>query len=251
MQKEWEIVKKRLGSQLWAKNSLPPVPLETEKTALIIVDMQYLDAHQDYGMGAVAKKDGFAHEFAWYFQEMPRVIHNQQALIQACREKNIEVVYTRICSLTRDGRDTSYFYTFTLPIVTPINSKEAEILAEIRPADDDIVIIKTTDSAFNSQYNTDRILRNMGIQQLLVCGVVTNGCVEGTVRDAADLGYDVVTIGDASLAFTQEMHEFALMEQALFYSRIKDTKDVLAELSKLSKAPSKSKLKRVTLSIPT
>ncbi len=250
VKREWENVKKYLGSQLWAKNSILPVELKADKTALVIVDMQYLDAHSEYGMGAVAKKQGFAHEFDWYFQEMPRIIRNQQALIKACREKNIEVMYTRICSLTKDGRDTSYFYSFTLPIVTPIDSKEAQVLDEIRPAHDDIVIVKTTDSAFNSQYNTDRILRNMGIQQLLICGVVTNGCVEGTVRDAADLGYDVITVGDASLAFTEVQHEFALMEQALFYSRIKNTKEVLSELSRLSKAPSKSKLKQVTLSIP-
>jgi ureidoacrylate peracid hydrolase len=250
VKKEWESVKKYLGSQLWAKNSIPPIKLKADKVALVIVDMQYLDAHTDYGMGAIAKKEGFAHEFDWYFHEMPRIIRNQQALIKVCREKNIEVIYTRICGLTKDGRDTSYFYSFTLPIVTPIDSKEAQVLDDIKPAEDDIVIVKTTDSAFNSQYNTDRILRNMGIQQLLICGVVTNGCVEGTVRDAADFGYDVITIGDSSLAFTEVQHEFALMEQALFYARIKNTKEVLSELSQLDRATSKSKLKQVVLSIP-
>jgi ureidoacrylate peracid hydrolase len=245
-----DAVRKYIRSELWAESSLAPVKIVPDQTALVIVDMQYLDAHPDYGLGAIAKERGQEKEFEWYFGEMPRVIRNQQELIRACHEKRVEVVYTRICSLTKDGRDTSYFYSRTLPIVTPIDSKEAQILDEIRPKEDDIVIIKTTDSAFNSQYNTDRILRNMGIQTLLVCGVVSNGCVESTVRDAADLGYDVITVADASLSFTRVQHEFALMEQNMFYSRIKRTHEILEELAMAPKARPKSKIEYSTLSLP-
>ncbi len=245
-----EALRKYLRSELWAESSLPPVRLDSDRTALVIVDMQYLDAHPDFGMGAVAKEKGQTKEFEWYFQELPKIIKNQQELIRTCRGKGIEVVYTRICSLTRDGRDTSYFYSRTLPIVTPIDSKEAQVLDEIKPEKDDVVIIKTTDSAFNSQFNADRILRNMGIQILMVCGVVSNGCVESTVRDAADLGYDVITISDASLSFTKVQHEFALMEQNMFYSRIKSTAEILQELRTVPEAKPKSKLEYSSISLP-
>jgi nicotinamidase-related amidase len=245
-----DALRQYIRSDLWAESSLPPVKLDPDRTVLVIVDMQYLDAHRDYGMGAVAKGRGQTKEFDWYFKELSRIIRNQQQLIRACRAKGIEVVYTRISSLTRDGRDTSYFYSKTLPIVTPIDSKEAQILDEIKPEPDDIVVVKTTDSMFNSQYNTDRILRNMGIQILLICGVVSNGCVESSVRDAADLGYDVFTISDASLSFTEVQHEVAMLEQNMFYSRIKTTGEILDELNAAQQVTPKSKVKYSTISLP-
>ncbi len=250
MESELSILRKYLRSELWAESSLAPVHLDPDRVALLIVDMQYLDAHPDYGMGAIAKEKNQIKEFEWYFEELPKIVKNQRELIRVCRDKNIEVIYTRICSLTRDGRDTSYFYSRTLPIVTPIDSKEAQILEEIKPRDDDIVIIKTTDSAFNSQYNLDRILRNMGIQILIICGVVSNGCVESTVRDAADFGYDVITVSDSSLSFTRLQHEVALLEQNMFYSRIKSTSEIISELNSANKAVPKSKMEYSSLSLP-
>lgn len=237
-------------SQFIATDTLRPIAIDPEKAALMVIDMQYLDAHVDYGIGAVARSRGRSKEFEWYFREMPRIIRNQRKLIDACRRKGIEIVYTRICSLTRDGRDTGYSFSRGAPIVTPVNSHEAQILHELRPKSDDIVVAKTTASAFNSQYNTDRILRNMGIQILLVCGVLSNACVESTVRDAADLGYDVFTVSDASLSFTKAQHELALLEQGLFCSRIRTTREVLRELERRKRAKSKSKLEYSTSSLP-
>lgn len=245
-----ESLKSQIHSELWAQGSLPPVKLDPDRTALLVVDMQYMDAHPDYGMGAVSKEKGQTKEFEWYFRGLPRIVGNQRRLIAACRKKHLEVVYSRICSLTNDGRDTSYFYSATLPIVTPADSKEAQILDEVKPEPDDVVIVKTTDSVFNSQFNADRILRNMGIQALVVCGVVSNGCVESTVRDAADLGYDVITVSDASLSFTAMQHEVAMLEQGMFYSRIMTTDAVLKELDGLGTARPKSKLDMSTLSLP-
>ena len=243
-------LKSQIHSELWAQSSLPPVKLDPDRMALVVVDMQYLDAHPDFGLGAVAKERKQTKEFAWYFKGLPRVIRNQRRLIRACRRKRIEVTYSRICSLTRNGRDTGYFYSSTLPIVTPADSKEAQILDEIKPEPDDIVFVKTTDSVFNSQYNADRILRNMGIQILIVCGVVSNGCVESTVRDAADLGYDVITVSDASLSFTRIQHEVAMLEQGMFYSRIMETDRILEGLRGLRAARTKSKLDFSILSLP-
>jgi nicotinamidase-related amidase len=191
---------------------MPPVKIDPNRTALVVVDMQYLDAHPNFGIAAVAKERGKYKEFAWFFRRLPKVIRNQQRLIRSCRQKGIEVIFTRVSSLTKDGRDTGYFYSEPFPFVTPINSKEAQLISEMRVHDDDIVIEKTTDSAFNSQYNLDRILRNMGIQILIACGVKTNACLESTVRDACDLGYDVITVPDASLADTEAMHQVAIAE---------------------------------------
>jgi nicotinamidase-related amidase len=54
------------------------------------------------------------------------------------------------------------------------------------------------------------ILNNMGIEQLLVTGVVTNVCVEGAARSADDLGFDVFLIDDACAALSPTMHAHSL-----------------------------------------
>jgi nicotinamidase-related amidase len=226
----------KVRREFWTDSKLAPVKLVATRMALLIIDMQYLSCDPDYGRGAIAKKNESYPKLQWYFSEIPRIVKNQKKLIEMCASKNIEVVYTKVCSLTCDGRDTGYFYRKTIPFGAITNTRETEILDELKPQKDQIVIEKTTDSAFNSNYNLDRILRNIGIQTLLICGVLTNACVESTARNAADLGYDVVTIGDACLTLTKLQHEVALMELGGFYAEVKSTREVLNELKNIRSA---------------
>src|ERR687895_759953 len=74
-------------------------------TALIVVDMQYLDA--DWGSGAVleARRAGFEQELTYYRDRLELIVPNIRRLQDACRAKGIEVIHTKIASLTADGRD--------------------------------------------------------------------------------------------------------------------------------------------------
>jgi len=53
-------------------------------------------------------------------------------------------------------------------------------------------------------------LQNMGKRTLLLTGLITNGCVESTARDARDLGYRVVLVGDACATYSEETHQRTL-----------------------------------------
>jgi nicotinamidase-related amidase len=77
------------------------------------------------------------------------------------------------------------------------------------------------------------LLRNLGVDTLLVCGVVTNGCVEGTVRDASDLGYNVIMIPDACAAVTPELHQAALTNLDNAFCNCRNTNVVLEEINQL------------------
>lgn len=186
-------------------------PLDPKKAALLIIDMQYLDAHPDYGFGAAAKKvtdETLRRRLAYRWEGIAAIIPNIQKLQQACRQKGIEVIHVRIANRTRDGRDG-------IPIISgrgvsvPEDSKEAQILEELAPVDDEIVISKTSAGAFNSTH-LDQVLRNLGLEQLLITGIVTNGCVEITAHDAADRGYWVTLVSDGCSASTPELHANAL-----------------------------------------
>ena len=73
-----------------------------------------------------------------------------------------------------------------------------------------VIVIQTiTASVFNST-NLDRVLRNIGCDSIVMAGVVTNGCIESTVRDAADLSYNVVLVEDACGALSEDLHTSAL-----------------------------------------
>jgi ureidoacrylate peracid hydrolase len=55
------------------------------------------------------------------------------------------------------------------------------------------------------------VLRNLGVKSLIVAGVLTDQCIDSTVRDACDLGYLVTVPTDACATLTAERHEWALL----------------------------------------
>jgi len=183
-------------------------PFEPEKAALLIIDMQYLDAHPDGWMGRLAREKGKEDLLKYRFEAIADIISNIQKLQQACRAAGIEVIHVRVAFLTEDGRDGIQALR-SRGTRTPYYGREAEILEQLRPVGDEIVINKTSVGAFNST-SIDQILRNLGIEHLLITGIVTNGCVELTARDAADRGYWVTLVSDGCAASTPELHANAL-----------------------------------------
>ena len=142
-----------------------------------------------------------------------------------------EVIYTFIESLTTDCRDQSLDYKLT-NFGVPKGSPDAKIIHEIAPEVDEILIPKTSCSVFNST-NINYVLRNLGVTQLVVTGIVTNQCVESAVRDAADLGYLVTLVEDAVATHSQSDHEQSLKNMRGF-ARICSHEVVVDELRKWS-----------------
>lgn len=214
--------------------SLPEFELRSRDTAFIIVDMQYLDAHRDYGIGAEAKELGTAEDFDYFFTRIEEMlIPNIQQMQDACRERGVEVIFLKIASLVDDCRDVSPVHK-RLNLLAPAKSKEAQILEEIKPLDNEIVIVKGCSGAFNGT-NLDQILANMGIKNLIFCGVATNYCVETSVRDAGDRDYNVILLRDASAGFTQEQDEMAFKVLNETYAKVKSTGEILEQVRQLPK----------------
>jgi nicotinamidase-related amidase len=146
---------------------------------------------------------------------------------------NMQVIFTRIATQTRDARDVGRQHRLVgLPV--PRDSRDACILDDLDVGPDDVVFSKVSSSPFNSTA-IDRFLRNLDIETLLVCGVVTNGCVEGTVRDASDFGYQVVMVEDACAAVTQSLHQAAITNLKDGFCNVRTTDDILQELHALAR----------------
>ncbi|MCJ7494223.1 MAG: isochorismatase family protein, partial [Deltaproteobacteria bacterium] len=120
---------------------MPEVIPTAGDTALVIIDMQYVDAHPDYGLAKKAKEAGNFAIMKYFFQRLPMVISNIQRMQKVCREKKIEVIFVKIQSYTQDGRDFSPSYR-SKGLQCPPGSKEAEILEELKPVGDEIVLNK-------------------------------------------------------------------------------------------------------------
>ena len=162
-----------------------------------------------------------------YFDRRLRevVLPNLRKLIDAFRSTKAEVMYTVIENFTADGRDRSLDYKLSKFFV-PKGSWEAKVLDMLEPGDDEIVLPKTSSGVFNST-NIAYLLRNIGIETLVVTGFLTDQCVDHTVRDAADRGFYPICVTDGCATFSEERHEQAI---GLFkgYCRRMTTAETLA-----------------------
>lgn len=207
------------------------VPVVPERTALLLIDVQNFSARPD---GSEYKDQGLSPEAAYdahrYFFDQVReaALPNIGRLQDACRERGIEVMYTVIESLTLDGRDRSRDYKIT-GFNVPRGSWDAQVLDEVRPQGDEIVLPKSSSSVFIST-NLNYLLGNLGVEYLIVVGFVTDQCISSAVRDACDLGYLVTLVGDACATYSQERHD-ASIEHVRGYCRLRTTDELLAELA--------------------
>jgi nicotinamidase-related amidase len=212
--------------------------LTGETTALVVVDMQYVDAHRDYGLGKSLRT---SHPLVWdyYFGRVERcVVPNVGRLLEAFRERRMRVVHVTIGPELADGGDL-------LPLRRPRTAPgleamlfhrgtfEHRILEELAPRPDEPVVNKTSRGAFNSTA-IERLLLNLGIRALVVVGVSTSSCVETTARDAADRGFLTVVVEDATAELDEASHDATLRQFAQRWGRVWTAEETLGVLDRLS-----------------
>ena len=90
---------------------------------------------------------------------------------------------------------------------------------------------KLTSSAFHNTMLA-HALRNMGIRDIVTVGILTDACVLGTARVAAELGYNSLICEDACGTNTQRAHDEALLVHARILGRVSTTNDVISELNR-------------------
>lgn len=208
--------------------------LQAHHTALLCIDIQYLDAAPGFGVFADAEKSGVPREAQeYYFNRLDElVLPNVRALQDGFRKASLEVIHTRIQSLTHDGRDRGPGHK-RLGLHAAPGSKEAEFLEQVAPQGDEIIINKTASGVFNAT-NIEYILRNMGITGLFVVGVYSNECVSTAIRDACDLGFHVTLVSDATATVTPELQQATITTMKDRYARVLSTEEALAELAELT-----------------
>jgi ureidoacrylate peracid hydrolase len=194
------------------------VPIDPANAALLIIDVQNYCVRP--GVSATEY-------FRYSLQDS--VLPNIRRLQSACRSAGIEIVYSVIENMTRNGRDRSLDYKIS-GIDVLHGSQDARVLDEVSPVSDEMVFRKTSSSVFIST-NIDYVLRNLEVRSLIVTGIMTDQCVESAVRDACDLGYLVTLVADAYTTDSPERHEQSLIG-IRGYCRQRTTDMLLAEIAR-------------------
>ncbi len=201
----------------------PPedIKLDPRSTALLVIDIQntYMEVDAD---------PREAERWAPFRQRMnDTVIPNTAKLIDFCRARGVEVMFARIACLKSDGRDRSLSQKkpgFNY-LLLPKDREDSQLVPQLPPEAEDIVVIKTTDSA-RTGTNLRLILRNMEITDVIVAGIFTDQCVSSSVRSLADESFGVVVVEDCCAAATDELHLNELKSINMIYCHVVQSEDV-------------------------
>jgi len=174
------------------------------------------------------------------------ILHMAEVL-DAARKANVRVFY----ALHRRYRPGDYdSWTHIAPIqesalkskVFENGSWGGEIRREFEPKPGDLVAQEHWCSSGFANTDLDLLLKAHGIHKLIVIGLRVNTCLEATVRFAAELGYEVTVVKDATAGFSEEeMHVVLDVNIPNYASAIVTTNEVVASILACSGAPPKTR----------
>lgn len=206
--------------------------LRRDRIALLVIDVQntYLERPDPTALSG-AELEAY-HAWDEFHSRMHRVVLPAIArLLARFRKGRLEVVFARIACRTLDGRDRSL--SQKMPgwnnILLPRDSEAAQIVPAVAPQGDEIVVIKTTDSALTGT-NLRLILHNLGVSQVICTGIFTDQCVSSTVRSLADESFEVIVVEDACAAASEELHRKELEIINMIYCHVMSADELMAYL---------------------
>jgi len=210
----------------------PDLAVNPEKTALLIVDMQKEFVSREIGESVMFREIGEWERWLPFHDRLDDiVIPNTVKLLAYFRQKGLPATFGRIACLRPDGEDREPVQKTEgwNGIFLYIHTKEAEIIDALKPLPEEIVVNKTTDSVVAGT-NYTRLIRNLGVETVVVTGIVTDQCVAGTVRGLADDGFKVICVEDACAAASMEHHDAELKIMNNLYCNVLSTEETIAAL---------------------
>jgi len=203
---------------------------QTFNLGLIVVDMQ----------NGFVSKGGSYDLLGMNTQEYQKIIPKTKELIAFCRSKDIPIFYTEavressgIDLLTRVHRLLPLAREERLKVpITVRGTWDAQTIDEIKPTENDHIVIKRRDGAF--QDTELRVwLQSEGINTLVFCGVDTSICVETSLREAFNSGYDVIIVSDATASGIHKHYETTLERVRDYYGLVVDVERFYKMISSL------------------
>jgi nicotinamidase-related amidase len=162
-------------------------PLVLDHAAVLVVDML-----QDFVYGALACDRGKA------------IVPATARLLDAAREAGIPVIFCNDCHLPKIDRELALWGDHAL-----VGTFGAEVIPELNLCEKDYVVPKRRYSGF-FQTDLDILLKELGVDTVIMTGLHAHMCVRHTSADAYMLGYDVVVAKEATDSFTEEDYTYGI-----------------------------------------
>ena len=189
--------------------------LPADETALLSIDVQ-----NTY----MTPSDNPVERARWapFHKRMHEIVIPATAELQnRFRQHGMNVLHARIACLLEDGKDRSlsqkkpgWNYLLLLK-----DREDAQIVPELAPREDEIVVTKTTDSALTGT-NLRLVLHNMGIKNVVLTGIFSDQCISSTVRSLADESFNVILVEDCCAAGTDDLHQKELEILNMIYCHV-------------------------------
>lgn len=239
-------IEEKINGYLRIKRAAKP-PIIPDESDLIIVDMQNYQVKETSPIIEWAEKmvPGL---FEYFIKQVNDVVNpNIIQLVEFFRANKIPIFYTKFASFRNDLTDYSNNIRAINEmsenmigkyIFPSVQDPLADIIPELKPEENDIIVIKTTNGTFSSA-DLEHHLRNLGVNIVIIAGVVTHRCVENTARIAFDLGFNVYLVDDACAGWSPTLHNAALRCMELFFVNIISTDKLLKNLNKEIKRANK------------
>ena len=208
------------------------IEIDPAKTALLVIDMQHVFITRPKLVNPTAEELDNARRWEQFYRAIDDVVvPNNRRLLDYFRSHGREVLFAKIQCRKKSGIDRSLDQKATgyNELLLAPGDPLAEIVPELAPMDDEIVVTKTTDSALTGT-NLRLMLSNMGIDTVVVTGVLTDQCVSGTVRSLADESFKVWLIEDACRASTAQIQENELEILNNIYCHVITTDELLSAM---------------------
>jgi ureidoacrylate peracid hydrolase len=201
-------------------------PLDPDRTALLVIDMQKGACYQDGTLGRSGVDLSAAREM------LPRL----RKLIKTCQRAGVPVIWTRQWhyqdDAARAARVLPTYFDRREQVAFQRGSYDAELVDELADlvTDEGEIIDKHRWSCFH-ETRLDSLLKILGTRVLVIVGGTTNACVDTTARDAFMHEYDVVLVTDCIAGVRQDWHEAALEILGFYVGTLARAEDVQTSLA--------------------
>lgn len=196
--------------------------VDANRSALILVEFQQ----------AWLAKDGLLH--GYLEPELEAVVSNARAVLDAARRAKMHVVHAPL--RYADGypelrRDARAGLAHHIPRVNAWTEEGQRFGDDFAPREGEFVIGGRTASSAFAGSNMDVYLRANDVRTLYILGFALHVCVESTLRNAHDLGYEAIVITDASGAFATHQRKYLEQNIAPHYGEAISTETFVHRLA--------------------
>jgi len=197
------VLKFMVNTKPYIKN---PRPFKLSSSALIVVDMQ------DYFLNENSHA---------YVPSSPFVVERVMELVNFYRTNNRPIIFTYFAEKVAEVGPVLKFWGNTVKD----GSDEAEILTSLTIQSDKLL----RKPSYNAFYNTEleEYLKSLGVENVLISGLLTNVCCETTARGAFNRNFDVFFPIDSTATYNEEMHQASLINLAYCCVTLLTSDDIL------------------------